>query len=112
MAALTSQNVVLTGLVNATYAAADVGGDTFSNDGARTILHVKNGDASPKTVTVDDIVSQTPTGAVAFNPDVQVTIPAGQDAFIGPLPVSRFGRTVTVNYDAVTSVTVAVLYLA
>lgn len=106
MATLTPQSVARTGLTP-TFAAADVAGDEFVNDG-NTLLHVKNGDAASKTVTVASQVSSPPVGTAAT--DLAITIPAGEERMIGPLPKSAFDDAngkVQVTYDAVTSVTVA-----
>jgi hypothetical protein len=101
MAQLTVQKATLTGLAP-TYAAADVAGDTFPNNGA-TALHVKNGGAAAITVTID---SATPC-SYGFDHDIAVSVPAGAERIIGPLSQSRFGTTASAAYSAVTSVTVA-----
>lgn len=104
MAELTVQKVLLGGL-DPVYSAADVLGDTFANDG-KLFLHVKNGDASPKTVTIDS-VAQCSHG---FDHDIAVTIPASDEKLIGPFPAYRFNDAngkVKVTYSAITSVTVA-----
>jgi len=110
MAALTTQTILTEGYEPA-YAAADVTGDTFIYS-AGAFLHVKNGDASPRTVTV---VSQY-TAQPGISPDnIVVAIPAGEERMIGPFRREFFEDTATKNveitYDAVTSVTVAVLSL-
>lgn len=109
MATLTVQDVARTGL-NPSYDSADVAGDEFINDG-NTILHAKNGDASSKTVT---ITSYADTGVGLTTEDISVTIPAGEERMIGPLPKSAYNDTnnkAQVSYDAVTSVTVAAISL-
>lgn len=102
MAALTPQFVSIAGTAP-TYAAAGAGGDTVPS-GERTWLHVKNGSASPITVTVT--TPGTYSGlAIA---DVSVSVPATTgERLIGPLPSNLFGNTVDVAYSAVTTVTVA-----
>lgn len=108
-AVLTVQDVSLAGL-NPSYAAAGAGGDSFPNDGA-TFLHVKNGGGGPITVTIDDVGSASPEAAAAFDPDPDVSVPAGEERMIGPFPKDRFDATdgtgVNVSYSGVTSVTVA-----
>ena len=106
MATLVRSNAVLAGAV-ATYAAAAAGGDTFANDG-NTVIHVKNGGASPITVTVDSVQMSN----FGTDEDVVVTVANGSDKLIGPFSVARFGRTPTVTYSAVTTVTVAAISIS
>lgn len=109
MATLTAQLPVVSGL-DATYAAADVAGDEFLNT-AKECIHVKNGSASPVTVTIAS------PNACSFSVtdtahDRVVTIAAGDDKFIGPFPKAQFNDVdgmVQVAYSDVTTVTVAVL---
>ena len=112
MATLTVQEVNKDGL-EPTYSAAASGGDTFNNDSDRKFLHVKNGDASSKTVTIAAIVSETErpgfgTLAVA---DISVSVPAGSAKLIGPIPRTAYGTQPDIQYSAITSVTVAALEL-
>lgn len=114
MATLTVQNASLDGL-EPTYAAADAAGDEFSGQEtglavtARVLLHVKNGDASPHTVTVASQVDTPPAGTAAA--DKVVSIPAGEERIIGRFPAGLVDADglVHVTYDAVTSVTVAAI---
>jgi hypothetical protein len=90
--------------------AADVAGDTFPNTG-KEVLIVKNGSASPITVTLD--IKATLDGQAVTDPTV--TINAGIEKIIGPFPLGYYndanGR-VSVTYSAVTTVTVKALSLA
>jgi len=106
MAELTVQNVALVGTLT-TYAAAAGGGDNFRNDGVKTFIHIKNGSGGAITVTFDDVRSATPEGANSFDPDVDVSLGAGEDWMIGPFPIDRFGPDVGITYSGVTSLTVA-----
>lgn len=106
MATLTRSDAVLTGVV-ATYAAAAAGGDTFANDG-NTVLHVKNGGASPITVTIDSVKLSN----FGTDEDVVVTVANASDKLIGPFNVARFGRAPAVTYSAVTTVTVAAISIS
>lgn len=106
MAVLTVLAVAQAG-VGPTYVAAGAGGDTFANNG-NTMLHVKNASGGALTVTVD---SQK-TCDQGFDHDVVVSVPAGSERMIGPFPVSRFGRTASVSYSGVTSLTVAAIQLS
>lgn len=111
MATLTVQNIVEAGL-EASYAAADVAGDTFANPlGAHTFLHIKNGDASDMDVTIAALQSTYKDqflGNLAKN-DISVTVTAGEERFIGPIRAAAFGTAPDIQYSAVTSVTVAVI---
>lgn len=109
MALLAKQTVGLAGLAP-TYVAANVGGDTFG-PGNNVCIHVKNGSAGALTVTLvtpGNVVGQ----AVA---DVAVSVPAGGERLIGPLPGSLFARAADglgdITYSGVTSLTVAVFEL-
>lgn len=106
MAALNRAAVTLTGVTLGAVAAA-VGGDTFANDG-NTVFYVKNAGASPVTVTIDSI--KLSNYGTDVNPSMAVG--AGAEMVIGPFPVARFGRTVTITYSGVTSVTVAPLQIS
>ena len=111
MPTISVQNLVEGGL-SPTYASADAGGDTFANaSGERSFIHVKNADASPHTVTIAaNAASYNIPGIGALTKsDIEVTVPAGEDRFIGPIPVSAFGTAPDIQYDAVTDVTIAVL---
>ncbi|MGE5592590.1 MAG: hypothetical protein ACM3X3_02755 [Betaproteobacteria bacterium] len=108
MAVLTIQRLTSAGMTPS-FAAADVAGDKFANNG-RTLLVVKNGSASPVTVTVN---SQRKCDQ-GFDHDVTVEVPAGSEKWIGPLDPARFNNAsgqVEVAYSAVASVTVAAVQL-
>jgi hypothetical protein len=112
MAALTVENTGLGGnSLTPTFVAADVGGDTFVNDG-RSMIYIKNGDASPITVTITTPLSLR--GGIAVD-DPETTVPATDEEVIGPFDPTLFnasdGSGVEVNYSAVASVTVAVIRL-
>jgi hypothetical protein len=89
-----------------TYAAAAGGGDTVQVV-SNLFLHVKNGDASPHTVTV--VTPGTVAGlAIA---DLTATIPASEERMIGPID-QNFRATnglASITYDGVTSVTIAAI---
>lgn len=107
MATLTAEALAAAGL-DATYAAADAAGDEFAWSQG-TFAHVKNDDASPHTATVVSQATARPGIAPA---DIDVSIPAGEDRFIGPLDRNLFADSngnVQLTYDDVTSVTLAVL---
>ncbi|MBP5915863.1 hypothetical protein ACH3XX_42435 [Streptomyces scabiei] len=107
MAVLTAQAMPLGGL-QPTYANAAGGGDQ-APVGEKLVLHVRNDDASSKTVTV---VTPGTVGGLAIA-DATQTIPAGADAFIPLKSTYRDPATgrAAITYSAATSVTVAVLQL-
>lgn len=109
MPTLTLQVITLTGITPA-LVAADVGGDEFVNSGSE-FIHIKNGDASPITVTVN---SQALCNQ-GVDHDVEVVIPASTgEKFIGPFPKDRFNDAdgkVQITYSAVTSVTIGIVRL-
>jgi hypothetical protein len=112
MAQLTTQKIKEEGL-NPTYSNADVAGDTFSNSGSE-LVHVKNGGTAAVTVTVptQDTATSDPVWGKLTKADISVSVPAGDEAFIGVIPKRAFNNStgkVNINYSAVTSVSVAVL---
>ncbi|MGK4583483.1 hypothetical protein [Kitasatospora sp. HPMI-4] len=108
MATLPTQVIALAGLTPA-YAAAGASGDKVAMSGDRTFLHVKNGSASPITVTL------TATGAVRGQTVTSptVTIPASGERMIGPLTADLLAGAAdglaAIAYSAAASVTVAAL---
>jgi hypothetical protein len=109
MALLTAVQCDLGGVdLQAVDAAAAGGGDTFNNDG-NTYFYADNADASGTDITFDDTGSKDPGYADSFDPDVTVTVAAGDTMLIGPFPIARFGDSVAVSYTSVTSLTVAAI---
>lgn len=106
MAVLPTQGVSRSGLA-ASYSAVSAGGDKL-HPGDRTFLHVKNGNASACVATL--VTPGTVKGlAIA---DVAVSVPAGAERFIGPLPADLFRASdglVAVTWSVSSSVTAAVL---
>lgn len=108
MAVIAPEKTVVTGLEPTLVAA--VGPDTFVNNGSNTVLIVDNAGGGSITVTIDG-TGVGPTGAVAFDDDVDVVVANGTRRHIGPFPKDRFGATVSIAYSGVSSVTVAVVTL-
>lgn len=113
MATLSVQNLVISGELLPSYGAAAGGGDEMPNDGD-TFLHVKNGGGAGITVTVAAQV--TARDAEGYGPftraNLAVSIAAGADKLIGPLPPKTFNNTngrAAITYSGVTTVTVAAL---
>lgn len=103
---LTVQACVISGL-EASFVAAAAAGNSFANDGY-TFLEVVNGDSSDHVVT---ITTPKTYGGIALA-DPTVTVTAGERRHIGPFPKELFNQSdgaVLVNYDGVTSVTVAAI---
>lgn len=94
-----------------TYTAAIADGHAFAH-GGDVFIHVKNDDASSKTITIP--TPQTVNSlAVA---DLTVDVPAAGERMIGPFPKATFAQTddndlVYIDYSATTSVTVGVFEL-
>lgn len=106
MAALTTEVITQAGIAP-TFNTAAAGGDSFTY-GAKTYIHIKNGDASPHTATLTSQYTATPgIGPV----DLAVAVPAGGERVAGPFNTNfkDSGGDVQITYDAVTSVTIAVL---
>ena len=103
---LSVQDIARSGL-SPSYSSAVGDGHSVQNNG-RVFIHVKNGDSSSKTITI-----QTPGTvdglAVA---DRDVSIPAGEERMIGPFPPGQYNQSdgdIYVDYSATTSVTIAAL---
>lgn len=103
--ALSIQTVVDTGL-EAAYTAANVDGHSLEGTGD-VFIHVVNGDAADKTVTI--VTGGTFEGKAVV--DTTVVVTAGESRFIGPFKPRLYNQPdtglVNVNFSAVTSVTVA-----
>lgn len=106
MAALTAQQIGITGTL-VTYAAATsgAGGDTIAPDD-RTWIEVNNGSGGSITATLD-----VPGAVYGQNrADIAVAVAAGTIRRIGPLVADLADPTTglcKITYSAVTSVTVA-----
>ena len=106
MATLSVQSPTTSGIA-LSFGSAASGGDQFLNDG-KSILLVKNGDSSAKTVTVAG--QRTCNQGSTHN--AAVSVAAGAQEAIGPFNPAFFNDPngyVQVTYSAVTSVTVAVV---
>jgi hypothetical protein len=104
MANLTVQKVSLTGL-NLNFTNASTSGDEFVNSG-HTVLYVKNGGSTEKTITVD---SRVPCN-FGYDHDVFVIVPAQGERIIGPFLKEHFNDDygkVHITYSTITGVTVA-----
>lgn len=105
MAILTQQSSISAGL-EATYATADAAGDEVPFHSA-LFLHIKNDDGDAVTITV---LSPRLCNQGFSHPQV-VTIPAGENRFIGPFAQRFIQSTNNIKwtYDDVDGVTVAAI---
>lgn len=110
MAVLTLQEIGASGLTP-TYSPAGTTGDEMPLD-EHAVLHVKNGGASPVTVTLTTVKPSN----YGETTNATFTVPASSDLMIRPgaIPggVDRFRNAndrVAVSYSATTSVTVAAI---
>ena len=97
-------------VVDPTYTAADAvnGMSVAADETERIILHVKNGDTAAKTVTVK--AGANPPAWRAGVGDLEVSVAAGTNQYIGPFESARFEQTggaLWVDFSAATSTTVA-----
>lgn len=114
MANVSVQDLNLLEGVEAVYSAADGAGDTIvaEQGDSKLLLHIKNGDAAAHTVTVDDVNSRAPVGGQTFDPDVQVSVPAGAEVMAVLGQLGRFQNdagNISLSWSAVTGMTFAVL---
>jgi hypothetical protein len=98
--------------ITPSYVAADsVNGMMFVNDG-KTLLHVKNGDAAAKTVTITSVPD-----FYGRSGDLTISVAAGSEKIMGPYETHLFNQSGTnlgkvyVDFDADTSVTLTAIKL-
>lgn len=106
MAALTVNQISLTGLTAPTPAAAAELGDTFVNNG-RTYIQVTNSAATNIVVTIDSLV------ACNLGTDHNITVTVNNTTkLIGPFPMDRFNSSsgaASVTYSDHSTITIAAL---
>lgn len=113
MAELSVQDISRSGL-NPTLGSAASGGDTVDQGTSQEVfLYVDNQDASSKevTVTAENTDKEVPGWGTLSISDVVVSVPAGETRFIGPFPRNPFTTTLSISYDAVTSLNIAAVRL-
>ena len=114
MAELTLQQITEAGGA-VTYASASGSGDTADNSGS-TFLHIKNGSESSITVTITaevTTVENTIYGDLT-KANASIAVAATGEAFIGPFKPAAFNDSdaeIAITYSAVTSLTIAALYI-
>ena len=84
---LATQSTVRTGLV-ASYTAATVDGHGVDNADQKTVIHVKNGGGVAVVVTFPTV----PTVDGLAIPDRTISIPAGEERYIGPFPKGIYNQ--------------------
>lgn len=96
--------------LNPTFSAANVDGHSIVNGDGRVMLYLKNADAGAHTATF--VTPGTLRGGITIE-DPVTSIPAGEERAMGPFDPALFnqadGTGIHVNFDAVTSVTVAAI---
>lgn len=113
MAKINRQRVTSESGAAITFTAASAGGDTVDNDLDALIL-VKNDGAATRTITVTPVVStfQSAGAGILTRGNIVMTVAVGAIGAL-PMPPAPFKNSttglVTLTYDAVTSVTVAVV---
>jgi hypothetical protein len=107
MAVLAVQIITRTGL-KPVYSAASTAGDEFVNSGSE-FIHVKNGGGTSRIVS---IVTPLLVDGLAVV-DREVTVPAGEEKMIGPFQSAVYSNagSVSLTYDSITSLTLALLKL-
>jgi FlaG/FlaF family flagellin (archaellin) len=109
VALLTVQNITRSGVTPSYTAVAAT--DTFLPD-ANTFIHVKNGGASPDSVTISVLQGDPPGLTIS---DVVVSVTNAQERMIGPLPANFFADPATglatVAHSFLTTVTSGVFKL-
>lgn len=115
MATLTRQKIVIGGLAHTTASAAS-GGDVVDNSDGKTFLLVTNGSGASinVTVTAQDTSLDTATHGTVTISDNVVAVAAGVTKLIGPfkkLAWNNSSKQLAISYSAVTTVTVAALYI-
>lgn len=115
MAALTVTPITKSGVdLTASLVSADASGDTVVSSSG-LMFYAKNADTSSHTITISAPVSSADCGnygSVDID-DIVITLPAntGEQSFTVPLGYASNG-TISLTYDAVTSVTVGVFSLS
>lgn len=113
---LTAELVVSAGL-NATYTAATADGEAFDNASEDVIIHIVNGGGGACVLTVQTPMQQDGLDVA----ERTVSVPAGEDRFVGPFQRSIYGKldstlgiphAVWIDTDVQTSVTLAVMKVA
>ena len=114
MAELTVQQITETGAA-ATYVAATAEGDTADNNG-NMFLHIKNGSGGAITVTITALTTSVESGMYGElrKSNSATILDAGTEAFVGGFAPAAFNDgngEIAITYTAVTSLTIAALYV-
>jgi hypothetical protein len=114
MAELTVQQITEAGGA-ATYVSAAGGGDTADNNG-NMFLHIKNGGEDGVTITITALTTTVDSGMYGdlTKANASILIAGLGEAFIGGFAPAAFNDgngEVAITYSAVTSLTIAALYV-
>lgn len=113
---LTVQKMLSSGL-NASYTAATLDGEAFNNASEDVVVHLVNGGGGACVLTVQTPMQQDGLDVA----ERSVSVPAGEDRFVGPFQRSVYSKVdavlgipqaVWIDTDTQTSVTLAVLQCA
>lgn len=106
MAALTSQTIVLAGIVPSAVAVGStdtIAANQFGTTGV--MLRVINAGASPDVVTITDPTLTTGMGSAATNPTVSVTNGTSKEIFIPTGAINSSTQVATVAHSLTAGVT-------
>lgn len=114
MAILTAQQITQASVKPTTVTPA-VGGDKLANT-AIQFFHVANDGAVAITATIVPVVTTVvdPLLGTLTKENAVLSLAAGEEGFLGPFEVDAFNSatgTLEIDYTAVTSVTIAALYI-
>jgi hypothetical protein len=114
MATLVAQKITQAGL-KPVYASASADGDLLTNTGIQ-YFHIKNGSGGSVTASVVPVVTTVidPLLGTLTKETASLILAAGEEGFLGPFEVDAFNSaagTLEIDYTAVTTVTVAALYI-
>ena len=114
MATITAQQITQAGL-QPTYTAASAAGDKVLNTGIQ-YFHVKNASSASVTSTVTPVITTVvdPLLGTLVKEVATLVLAAGKEGFLGPFETEAFNSTtgtIEIKYTAVSSVTVAALYI-
>lgn len=110
MAAITPIVPTLSGVASI-YTAASAGGDTIKNPRGTVKVRVKNGGGAGITATISaQLTTRAGDGTYPNTtiPNISVSVGAGQETIIGPVPsaYTDIAGNINLTYSSVTSVTV------
>lgn len=97
-----------------TYNVAGAADSFPAYPGTLYLVHIKNANAAPCAVVLDDPTAVTPVGATAFNPDITYSVPATTGERVIKISSDRFrdaSGNVNITFTPNASVTYAIYAL-